>query len=176
MSDEPRCLALDLTSGGTLLGGDVPVRIADDPAEATAALEQGAAVIVVPATLAPLPSLVEVSARVMLVVSGAVHQAQLLALDLVAAGAPAGHIIVEAVVLEAADAPTPAQIEDMHGAGLLVGAVLATASDGSDEDEGWEIAMCTRLLAVGVQTLRNVDAMRFRRVRAVVEAIRSAAP
>lgn len=176
MPDEPRRLALDLTSGGTLLGEDVPVRVAEVPAEATAALEQGAAVIVVPATLPALPALVEVAAHAMLVVSGPVQLAQVLALDLVAAGAPAGHVVVEAVVVRSTDAPSPAQIEEIHDAGLLVGAVLAAASDGSDEDEGWEIAMCTRLLAVGVQTLRNVDAVRFRRVQAVVESIRRAAP
>lgn len=189
MPVEPRRPALDLSSGVVLLGEAAPVVLVDDPAEVGAAVERGAAAIVVPAIAATAPELVDAAARTTLVLSGPVSAAHLLALDLVAAGALPGHLVVEATIVEASDAPTVAQIEEMQDAGLLVGAVLAAEADGppeienraqakrrEQEDVGWEIAMCTRLLAVGVQTLRNVDPARFRRVQAVVDAIRNAAP
>lgn len=175
MPESTRRPPLDLSSGVVLLGDDVPVTVTADVADVAAAADAGAALVVMPVALGTAPEVLAAAGRTTLAVSGPLAEAHLLALDLLGGGAPAGHLLVEAVVAVAADAPTTDQIQEIRSAGLLIGAVLAAESDGSDQDEGWEIAMCTRLLAVGVQTLRAVDRIRFRRVHAVVEAIRSGA-
>ena len=77
----------------------------------------------------------------------------------------AGSVVIELPVGPSEPPITAAWVAEVMSEGLLVGAVL------SADDAGAEIGLLTQVLSAGVCLVRGADPVRFRRVRAVVEAL-----
>ncbi len=77
----------------------------------------------------------------------------------------AGSVVIELPVGSSEPPITAAWVAEVMSEGLLVGAVL------SADDAGAEIGLLTQVLSAGVCLVRGADPVRFRRVRAVVEAL-----
>lgn len=154
--------------------GDRPVGVRlSDPALAGAAVAAGAALIHLDAAGISAPEVrlgAEAGVVVMLTSPDPDHRWQA-ALDLLAHGGGAGRVVLEVPVTFDNCGVDAALLERAGGSGLAVGAVLAPGAASADEVAGWEIGMLTRLLPLGVGTIRNVSSKRFRRVQAVVDAL-----
>ncbi len=145
--------------------------IVTDPDAVAPAVAAGVSVLVVEAALATHGEVIRAAAGgAAVVIGGTPDAAGRAAATLVDRGASPDRVLVEVVV----PAGTPVELADRSGTRTpaLAAALGSDRSDaGWERDAGWEIGVLTRLLSVGVRTVRGADPVRFRRVRTVVEAI-----
>ncbi|HEX2575896.1 MAG TPA: hypothetical protein VHK88_06065 [Aquihabitans sp.] len=157
-------------------GVPVGVRVLD-PTAVAAAMEVGATLVHVDVALAGAAEVLEAArSGAVVVVGGELEVAQRAARTLLDGGARPEHVVVELEASPATVATLPAGVRAAEAAGLGVGAVVAPGGGPAAEVLGWELGVLTRLLALRVRTVRGVPLHRFRRVRAVVEAVAAAAP
>lgn len=155
--------------------GPVGVRVTDSGV-VPAALGAGASLVHVASTAAT-DRQVGLAARsgAVVVLSGDADACQGAALGLLEAGGQPGRVVVELAFTYDGGALDVDQVRFAGTGGLVVGAVLRPGTGPVEEVMGWEIAMLTQLLGLGVRTIRNVSAYRFQRVLAVVDALAEAA-
>jgi hypothetical protein len=110
-------------------------------------------------------------AGVVVVLAGEPEPALLVGLDLLDHGALRGRVVVEVPVTVESCPVDDALVRHAEGGGLVVGAALQPAYGLPAEVAGWEIGVLAQVLTAGVRTVRGVPAARFRRVRAVVDAV-----
>ncbi len=83
--------------------------------------------------------------------------------------------VVEVPIGPGLPAPTAAWVEELARSGRVAGVVLTPLpADAGPDQVGAEVGMLTQALTVGVRSVRGADPARFRRVRAVVEALAAA--
>ena len=155
-------------------GRPVGIRLADPSLVGEAVAAGAALVLVTVAAVSTHEVRTAARAGVAVVLAGDPEPGRLAGIDLLANGGRPGRVVVEVPVMADAGPIDVDLVHRVEGTGLVVGAVLLSDSEPVDEAAGWEIAMVTRLLQLGVRTIRNVPAARFQRVSAVVDALAEA--
>lgn len=162
--------------GRAIARGPTGVRI-DEVDLVPVAVAAGASLIHVPAAMGAVPELLAaVGDGVVLVFAGDHDAVRLAALDVLGVDGHPGRLVMEVPVSFDLGPPTAEQVVEADQAGLAMGIHLIGRPDPDAEMAGWEIGMLTHVLATGVRCVRGVPAARFRRVVAVIEALRGAAP
>lgn len=158
-----------------LAGGPVGVRL-DEADLVPVAVAGGACLIHLPAAMGAVPEVREAAGTgVVLVFAGDHDTARLAALDVLADGGHPGRLVMEVPVSLDLVPPSTGQVREADRAGLAMGVHLIGRPEPDEEMLGWEIAMTTHVLAIGVRCVREVPVARFRRVAAVIDSLRAAA-